>query len=343
MTRRLRIVLAAAAALVLGLSGQSMAQQKVKIGQATSSLSFLPVWSARALDSFKAQGLDLEWAAVPGGDPNALAALDAGDLDFVAVGSETPLQAISKGQPFQFIMPLMDKVSLQLVVSEDFLKRKGVSPADPLPKRLAALKGATLGVSAIKGAQDRAGRWLIAQGGLDPAKALNVAMVGPPPALRAALQNKQIDAFMLSPPEGAIADQEGFGKVLVDLADAFPKLKQQPFLVLVAKKPMDAAKKALAVKTVKALLAANAATVKDPKGTADAIQGKFFAKVKPAVVETAVKSMTDGIATPHFTTTGIANVIEFAAATGTKFDKTLDAKTGENDFWTNAIIDAAKK
>ena len=69
----------------------------------------------------------------------------------------------------------------------------------------------------------------------------------------------------------------------------------------------------------------------------------FFAKVKPAVVETAVKSMTDGIATPHFTTTGIANVIEFAAATGTKFDKTLDAKTGENDFWTNAIIDAAKK
>src|SRR3546814_11875413 len=96
-----------------------MAQQKVRIGQATSSLSFLPVWSARALDSFKAQGLDLEWAAIPGGDPNALAALDAGDLDFVAVGSETPLQAISTGQPFEFIMPLMNKVSLKLVVSND--------------------------------------------------------------------------------------------------------------------------------------------------------------------------------------------------------------------------------
>lgn len=342
MTRRLLIALAAAA-LALGAGAPAMAQQKVKIGQATASLSFLPVWSARALDSFKAEGLELEWAAVPGGDPNALAALDAGDLDFVAVGSETPLQAVSKGQPFQFIMPLMDKVSLQLVVSNDFLQRKGVTPKDPLPKRLAALKGATLGVSAIKGAQDRAGRWLVAQGGLDPAKDLNVAMVGAPPALRAALQNKQIDAFLLSPPEGAIAEQEGFGKVLVDLADAFPKLKQQPFLVLVAKTPMDDAKKALAVKTVKALLAASAATVKDPKATADAIHGKFFAKVKPEVVETAVKSMTDGIATPQFSVQGIANVIGFAADTGTKFDQPLDAKAGEGKFWTNAIIDAARK
>src|SRR3546814_10683931 len=95
--------------------------------------------------------------------------------------------------------------------------------------------------------------------------------------------------------------------------------------------------------TVKALLAASAATVKDPKGTAAAIQGKFFAKVKPEVVEAAVKDMTDGIANPRFTAADIANVIAFASETGTKFDKPLDAKKGENDFWTNAIIDAAKK
>src|SRR3546814_10651628 len=60
--------------------------------------------------------------------------------------------------------------------------------------------------------------------------------------------------------------------------------------------------------TVKALLAASAATVKDPKGTAAAIQGKFFAKVKPEVVEAAVKDMTDGIANPRFTAADIANV-----------------------------------
>src|SRR3546814_15071384 len=130
---------------------------------------------------------------------------------------------------------------------------------------------------------------------------LNVAMIGPPPALNAALQNKQIDAFMLSPPSGAVVEQEGFGKVLVDLADAFPKLKQQPFLVLVAKKPMSAEKKALAVKTGKALLAASAAPVKDPKGTAAAIQGKYCAKVNPWVVEAAGKDMTDGIANQRFT------------------------------------------
>src|SRR3546814_14094190 len=59
-------------------------------------------------------------------------------------------------------------------------------------------------------------------------------------------------------------------------------------------------------------LAASAATVKDPKGTAAAIQGKFFAKVKPEVVEAAVKDMTDGIANPRFTAADSANVIAFA-------------------------------
>ena len=80
----------------------------------------------------------LEWAAIPGGDPSTLAALDSGDIDFAAVGSETALQAISKGQPFVLIYPVMGKMSVELVVSEAFLKRTGVSPADPLPKRIAS-------------------------------------------------------------------------------------------------------------------------------------------------------------------------------------------------------------
>ena len=53
--------------------------------------------------------------------------------------------------------------------------------------------------------------------------------------------------------------------------------------------------------------------------------------------------MADGIADPHFTAQEIDNVIEFATATGTKFDKKLDARKGENDFWTNAVIEAARK
>ena len=56
----------------------------VRIGQATASLSFLPLWSARAMSTFAAENLNLDWAAIPGGDPAALAALDSDDLDLTA-------------------------------------------------------------------------------------------------------------------------------------------------------------------------------------------------------------------------------------------------------------------
>ncbi|MFH5796923.1 hypothetical protein ACHM2U_16140, partial [Clostridium perfringens] len=72
---------------------------KIRIGQATPAVSFLPVMAGRALGSFRQQNVELDWAAIPGGDPTTLAALDAGDIDLAAVGSETALRAIGKGQP----------------------------------------------------------------------------------------------------------------------------------------------------------------------------------------------------------------------------------------------------
>ena len=118
----------------------------------------------------------------PGGDPTALAALDAGDIDLAAVGSDTALAAIAKGQPFLMVYDLMSKVSLELVVSPALMARTGVTPDDALPKRLAAMKGAVIGVSAVGGAQDRMARWLARQGGLGPDD-IQVALVGGPPAI----------------------------------------------------------------------------------------------------------------------------------------------------------------
>ena len=208
------------------------AAQPVRLGQATTSLSFLPVWAARALDTFAAQDLALTWAAIPGGDPAALAALDSGDLDLAAVGGETALQAIAKGQPFSIVYALMARMSLDLVAGPGVKAQ----PADPLAARLAALRGATVGVSAVGGTQDRAVRWLAAQGGLARAD-VQVAMVGGPPALQAALENKRIDAFILSPPEAQVAAAAGYGRTLVSLAQDFPQLQGLPFLVLAARRP----------------------------------------------------------------------------------------------------------
>jgi len=324
-------------------SGIATAQQTVRIGQATSSLSFVSIFAARALKTFDPQGLTATTAVLPGGDPTALAALDAGDIDLAAVGPEAVLRAAAKGQPFEIVYSLMSKVTPQLVVSSAFLDRTGVKATDPLAKRLAALKGALVGVSAIGGTQETVARWLGAKGGLDPKADIKVAQVGGPPALQAALENKRIDAFVLSPPEGYLAEKSGAGTVLVSIGDDFPQVARQPYLVLVAKKPIKDTTSDLIIRTVRALQAASTTLTDSPEPTARTIQTQFFPKADPDGIVAAVKAMSSGIAEGgKLDVAGFQNLLTFSAEVGADFGKSFDAKTSEDDLWTNHFVDAAK-
>jgi NitT/TauT family transport system substrate-binding protein len=307
----------------------------VRIGQGVPTVSFLPLLAARALGSFNAQGLELQFAAIRGGDPTTLAALDSGDIDFAAVGSDTALEAIAKGQPFQLIYSLMSEVSLELVASNDLLRRTGVGPASPLAKRIEALKDATIGVSAVGGAQDRTARWLAAQGGLNPQHDLKIAMIGPPSAIHAALEQGQIDAFLLSPPEGTLTERANAGQVLIRLGAEFPELRRLPFLVLVAKTPMSDDGRKLAVSTARALQAASRATLADPDAVSEQIRQKFYSQLAPDVMRGAIESLRDGIA-------GLGALSEPQIETALRFAGSAAGKPKQG-AWTNTIVEAAEK
>jgi len=339
--RGLTRTLTLAATLLLSPTLAS-AQQTVRIAQGFASLSFLPIWGARALNSFAPQGLTGTVLMSPGGDPAALAALDAGDADLAAVGTETVLRAVAKGQPFQIVYNLMSKVTIEVVVSPSLLEKAGVKPGDPLEKRIAALKGATVGVAAVGGTQETAVRWLAAKGGLDPKADIKIAQVGGPVALQAALENKRIDAFALSPPEGYLAAKSGAGTILISLGDDFPLLANQPYLVLVAKKPIDDKASDLIVKTAWAMQAASAALVAEPEPTALSIQKQFFAKADPAAIVSAIKSMESGVAGGgKLDVAAFRNQLAFSREVGTNFGKDFDAAASQNDLWTNNYVERA--
>lgn len=342
-TRGLIRALTLAATLSL-LPTLAYAQQSVRIAQGFASLSFLPLWAARAQNTFAPEGLMATVLNSPGGDPAALAALDAGDADLAAVGTESALRAIAKGQPFEVVYNLMSKVTLELVVAPALLEQAGVKPGDPLEKRLAALKGATIGVAAVGGTQETAARWLAAKGGLDPKTDIKVAQVGGPVALQAALENKRIDAFVLSPPEGYLAAKSGAGIILVALGDDFPLLAHQPYLVLVAKKPIDDKTSELIVKTARALQAASTALVGQAQPVAETIQKQFFAKADPAAITAAVKAMNSGVADGgKLDVKAFENQLVFSREVGTVFGKDFDAAASENEVWTNQFVERAAR
>lgn len=342
----MRLIAAVIASIVASTLGVPASAQEtvVRIGQGVPTLSFLPPLAARALDTFKDQGLRLEFVSIRGGDPATLAALDAGDIDFAATGSDTALEAIVKGQPFQIVYSLMSQVTLDLVVSHDLLKRTGVTPTDPLARRLSVLKGATIGVSAVGGTQDRAARWLAAQGGLNPQTGLKVVQIGPPPAIQAALDHGQIDGFVLSPPEGALSEQNGSGQVLIRMGTEFANLHSLPYLVLVAKKPMSAKQRELAVRTARALQSASQRTFKDPAAVGGLIQQKFYPKLKPDLIIAGITAMRDGIAANgQLNQTMIGHLLTFTTATGGELGRLTASSSGPNAFWTNSIVAAALK
>jgi NitT/TauT family transport system substrate-binding protein len=312
------------------------ALEKIRLGQPTNSLSFLKIFAARALDTFAAENIQLEWASIPGGDPAVLAAVDSGDLELAAIGSDTALAATAKGLPFKIIYTLMSKLPYDLTVSRAFLAKSGVTVDSPLNDRLGVLETAVIGVSALGGAQDRVARWFAAQGGLNP-RHIKLAVIGSPAALGAAMENGQIDAFVLSPPESAIAEAQGYGKILVHAAREIPGADIIPSLVLATRSEPTPEVRARIVRTLRAMNKAAAAVAADPNGVADKITAKFFSKVQPSIIGASVNALADGLGgNGLLSETSIAGLLKFSRETDSAAPQT-------KDFWTNSYAEAAAK
>jgi ABC-type nitrate/sulfonate/bicarbonate transport system substrate-binding protein len=335
--RRYLTKAALASALLYRASGAlAAAKDTVKIGQATTTLGFLAIWAARTFETFPAQGLELSWAAINGGDPATLAALDSGDVDLAATGSDSVLDAVSKGQPYQIIYSLMSKMSLNLTVSTAFIKRTGIAKDQPVADRIKSLKNATIGVAAVGGAQDRTVRWLAGKGGLDPRKDIQVVQIGSATALGAALENGRIDAFMLSAPEGQLAEAGGYGQIYIEPDADFADIKGMPSLVLVARQDADQVAQGRIISALRAINAGSQALLADLDAGADKMGQKFFPKIPSDVLRKSVRSLADGIRDK-----GILNqeraglLVKFVVESG----RTPPASGSA--FWTNRYVESA--
>ncbi|MGW3627194.1 ABC transporter substrate-binding protein [Streptomyces sp. NPDC000880] len=165
---------------------------------------------------FANENLKVEIVEVESGN-DSIAALASGRAQYADVGFEDLVELSSQGED-SIVMAhsILNRVTLTLVMSKKTAESKGVNMNGPVQDRLRALKDVKIGITSPGSPSDTYLRFYLRSVGLNPDRDVEIVPIGGASALLAALEQGQIGAYNLSPPTPYIAEQKGFGMVIVD-------------------------------------------------------------------------------------------------------------------------------
>lgn len=175
------------------------------------SLSYLPVYLAKAISADQAEGLDLKLRYVAGG-PLALRDLNDNNSDFAAVGLPAIAAARADGMPLLGIGQLSQSAMFVLLLRAD-LKNQVHS--------IAQLKGKRIGTSANSSTSRSMGTmmtgYLLQRAGLKPDDVRYITSGQNRESTRAALTSQTVDAILGDEPFASELVAQGIAIKLADL------------------------------------------------------------------------------------------------------------------------------
>lgn len=165
---------------------------------------------------FEEEGIKVEVVEVEAGT-DSVAALVSGNAQFADIGFDDLAALADTGEEsLVMVHNILNRVTLTLVMRKEVAAERGVTRDSPLEERFAALKGLKLGITSPGAPTDNFMRYYLREVGLDPDRDASIVAVGGASSLLAALEEGRIDAYHLSPPTPYVAEQEGFGTILID-------------------------------------------------------------------------------------------------------------------------------
>ncbi|HEY7166268.1 MAG TPA: ABC transporter substrate-binding protein [Candidatus Binatia bacterium] len=194
------------AGVLLAFSAPSSFSQplhKFTGGYAGVDVPQLPVWFAKESGIFKRNGLDVQLISFTGG-PTAIAALISGDVPITQVSAAGVIRSTLNGADVVLIAGVTPTLDFWLVSRPDI-------------KAPEQLKGGSIGIGRFGGVNDFTLDFLLPRLGLTMGKDVAVRQIGSVPVRLAAVESRQIDATLLSPPSSLMAQKKGL-KVLADVA-----------------------------------------------------------------------------------------------------------------------------
>src|SRR5438874_3322832 len=287
-------------AFIVAFAGAAQGQNLPKVRAAYTSIGiqFDPVYIMKELDLPRKYGLDVDVLFVPVSSRAIQAAL-AGEIQFITSGGVANINANVTGADFVGLTATLNTFVFKVI-------------ARPELKKPEQLKGKKVGISRLGGASDFSIRYALTHWGLVPDKDVAIIQVGGEPEEVMVLQNKAVDAVILSEPFATVATRAG-ASVLADLSQLGVPYTMHGFGV---RKSYIRANRDVVIRFMKAYLE-SIHVFKTNKDVALNVLKKYTRLDDLSLVQTSYEEMSQRLIrrVPHPDREGIQTIIDQLAKT----------------------------
>jgi NitT/TauT family transport system substrate-binding protein len=194
-----------------GAASRALAKEKLRIAITSYGFLFVPVFVAKEMGYFDAEGLDVEIINT-GSSPKAYAALAGGNVEFLVASPVAGFRARAAGLDSLIVGAVTSQYASNIVVSGEWAKARKLTAESPYADRLAALKGITIGTVDRGGGVDQLIHFLAKEAKLNPQTDMEIPVIGAGEAMLAAFSRGRIQGFGHSSPvsDTAVRQMNGF-------------------------------------------------------------------------------------------------------------------------------------
>jgi ABC-type nitrate/sulfonate/bicarbonate transport system substrate-binding protein len=203
MMRLRKLVICFSVIVTFAAVAQGQSLPKVRAAYTSIGIQFDPVYIMKELDLSRKYGVDAEILFVPVSSRAVQAAL-AGEIQFITSAGVANINANISGADFTGLTATLNTFVFKIIGSPEIKKPE-------------MLKGKKVGISRLGGASDFSIRYALTRWGLVPDKDVAIIQVGGEQEEVLALQNKAVDAVVLSEPFATLAIRQG-AAVVADLS-----------------------------------------------------------------------------------------------------------------------------
>lgn len=211
----MRVAVVAAGCLLA--AGTAVAQDKVRVTSSTITLAYVPFYMAQTLGHFDKLGLKVEELKSDSG-PKSLAAVISDNADILLGATTTPVAARKQGADIVLFAPIFSQYSSNVIVSKKWQEKHALTSKSSYAERLAALKGATVGITGPGSGTDQIVRYFADAAKINPDRDMTLtALGGDAGILMSAFSQGRIDALSISAPTSHMAVRQFGGMILFNV------------------------------------------------------------------------------------------------------------------------------